>query len=211
MDLLNKNPNFLNNEKIERFLFCSAVLLLLILIGLKFYSILIINIPHELREANIVAFAKSFADGKNLYNFSALKTEIPPATNQYGLLVPLLLAPFVKIGGIFGVEALRIAQLATIFIEIVGLLLVYLIIIKNCGSRLVAIFGAIVSYSCFWRYAAFGGAFPDQWGLTFALLMTYCVIRFEQQKQHRVIIYALMCVVLFYIKQYFVLDRKSVV
>lgn len=206
MDLLNKILSFLNNDKIECFLFCSAVLLLFILIGLKFYSVLIINIPHELRETNMVAFAKSFADGNNLYSFSALNHEVPPATSQYGLLVPLLLAPFVKIGGIFGVEALRIAQLATIFIEISGLLLVYLIIMKNCGSRLFAIFGVIVSYSCFWRYAAFGGAFPDQWGLTFALLMTYCVIRFEQQKQYKVIVYALMCVVMFYIKQYFVFN-----
>ena len=206
MDLLNKILNFLNSRKIEWFLFCSAVLLLVVLIGLKFYSVLIINIPHEFREVNLVAFAKSFADEKNLYSFSALKEEIPPATNQYGLLVPLFLAPFVKIGEIFGVEALRIAQLATIFVEIVGLLLVYLIIMKNCGNRLFAIFGAIVSYSCFWRYAAFGGAFPDQWGLTFALLMTYCVIRFEQQKQHKVIVYALMCVVMFYIKQYFVFN-----
>lgn len=206
MDLLNKIINFLNNKKIEWLLFYSAIFLLAILIGLKFYSVLIINIPHEFREVNLVAFAKSFADGKNLYSFSALKDEIPPATSQYGLLVPLLLAPFVKIGEIFGVEALRIAQLATIFVEIAGLLLVYLIIMKNCGSRLFAIFGAIVSYSCFWRYAAFGGAFPDQWGLTFALLMTYCVIRFEQQKRHKVIIYALICIILFYVKQYFVFN-----
>lgn len=206
MDLLNKILNFLNNEKIEWLLFCSAVFLLVVLIGFKFYSVLIINIPHEFREVNLVAFAKSFADGKNLYSFSVLKDEIPPVTSQYGLLVPLLLAPFVKIGEIFGVEALRIAQLTTIFIEIAGLLLVYLIIMKNCGNRLFAIFGAIVSYSCFWRYAAFGGAFPDQWGLTFALLMTYCIISFEQQKRHKVIVYALMCIILFYIKQYFVFN-----
>ena len=198
------NVNKLNHKTIERFLFYSAFFLLLTLIGIRFYSVIIITVPHEFRETNLVAFAKSFADGNNLYNLSVLDHEIPPATSQYGLLVPLFLVPFVKTGEIFGIEALKMAQLITIFIEMIGLLFVYLIIMRNCFNRLFAIFGVIISYSCFWSSSAFGGAFPNQYGLTLSLIMIYCVNKFEKQKCHQVFAYALMCIMLFYIKQYFV-------
>ena len=197
---------FLENKIVKKTLTVGLFLLLLFLAGIKLYSAASFNSPHEFRETNIVAFAKMFAEGKNPYSLSTLNEEIPVVTSQYGFLVPLLLAPFVKIGRIFGFSHLQVCQIITIIVELLGALLAYLIILKNSKNSLLSIAGTIVIYSCYWRYAAFGGTFPDQYGVTLSLLLLYFVNSLKESKRHNYICIIIICIMLFYVKQYFVFN-----
>ena len=199
-----RNSEFFDNKIIESIFAIALFVLILFLAGIKFYSVASFNVPHEFRETNMVAFAEWFATGKNPYSFLTLHEKIPVVTSQYGFFVPLLSAPFVKIGKILGFSPMQICQIITIIVELIGVLLAYLIILTNSRNRFRATAGALVTYSCYWRYAAFGGAFPDQYGVTLTLLLAFCVNKFEQKKSHKTVLYALICVILFYIKQYFV-------
>ena len=59
-------------------------------------------------------------------------------------------------------------------------------------------------YACYWRYTAFGGAFPDQWGITLSMLLMYMICIDEEKGKYRPLGYAGIILALFYTKQYFV-------
>lgn len=58
-------------------------------------------------------------------------------------------------------------------------------------------------YACFWRYTSFGGAFPDQVGVSLMIALVFLIYREEKKAKRNAWAYALLSVVLFYIKQYF--------
>jgi len=72
--------------------------ILALLFGTELFIILTENVPRELREATIAIYAKSFAEGVNLYSVDIMGGELPTVTNVYGVVAPLVLAPFVKVG-----------------------------------------------------------------------------------------------------------------
>ena len=154
-----------------------ASLLLLIaclafIYGLKIYSVLSVDYPKELREMNTVVFAKEFAQNRNPYSRQLLSSKNPPAaTSLYGCAVPLILSIFLRLMTFTGLSALQICELITVIIEIAGCILIYKILMIKTDKRIISVAGTVIISSCYWRYAAFGGAFPDQWGVTAGFLL----------------------------------------
>lgn len=188
--------------KSEDIFFLILFFALVFLVSLKFYTILKADVPRELREANMAILAYDFANGVNPYSIDRLNDLMPMATSLYGFVVPLLLSPFVRAGEFFGIGVLRICQIVTLLIESVGLFFGYKLVIYKM-NKLYAIGVTILLYSCYWRYDACGGAFPDQWGVTLLIILAY-MIYYGQKEVYRPKLYAIIMVVLFFIKSYFV-------
>ena len=180
-------------------------ILFLIIVLQKGYTVIVYNTPKELREMNMVAFAYHFAYGKNLYASSALKSMIPAATSMYGFLVPLMLAPFVRILSFTSLNALQICELITLIVEVTGALFFYKLLCRKTERRLLSVTGMLFFYSCYWRYSGFSGAFPDQWGLTLSIILMDILHNDKNKNVYHPALYTGMIICLFYIKQYFIL------
>lgn len=161
--------------------------------------------PKELREMTSVAIAHQFAFGKNPYAYTVLESEIPSVTSIYGLLVPLLMSPFIRLFSAASLSTLQICQLITLFVEIMGSVFFYCTLLRKTEHSLLALCGAFLFHTCYWRYTAFGGAFPDQWGLTLSVILMGVITVDEQRGHYRPLLYAVLIIGLFYCKQYFVL------
>lgn len=171
----------------------------------KARSIIDFDAPKELREMTSVAIAHQFAFGKNPYAYTALESEIPSVTSIYGLLVPLLMAPFIRLFSVNSLSTLQICQMLTLFVEIMGSVSFYYILLRKTEHSLLSLCGMFLFHTCYWRYTAFGGAFPDQWGLTLSVVLMGLITVDEQRKIYRPLLYAALIIGLFYCKQYFVL------
>lgn len=194
-------------NKISKFIYCVVYsMLLLLLVGCvlsKIYIVISCDIPKEFREMNMVVFAYKFSQGINLYAKSMTESPIPVATNMYGFLPSLLMSPFVRIFSFTSLNALQICEMITLLIEIIGVICFYQIAYDRTCNHLLCIFGSIQFYGCFWRSTACGGAFPDQWGMMFALLLMRATIKDEKKGKFRPLLYVIVIVLEFYIKQYF--------
>lgn len=153
---------------------------------------------------NMVVFAKAFSEGRNLYLPSVLDADIPTATNLYGFLAPLIISAFISLTGDLGLSALRVSEIITLLVECAGVYFAYRTLYLKTENAQYSMIGAVILDSCYWRYAAFGGAFPDQWGLTLGLFLTYLITKDEKNRKYHPYVYALVIILLFYIKQYFV-------
>lgn len=191
-------------DKIQKVFSILLGTILLLMMGLKFYTVLCINVPRELREGTLVVFAKAFSEGINLYSTDTLQYGIPAPTTLYGFLIPLILSLFVKVGSSLGIDALVICQVTTLIVEAIGLFFVYKLVQKKTNNNIYAIMAAILCYSCYWRYDACGGAYPDQWGITISFVLAYLVYINSEKKRYCPFLYTLIILILFYIKSYFV-------
>lgn len=200
-------PNMLKSGKFILYKSCYYIMwiLFLIIVLQKGYTIAAYNTPKELREMNTVAFAYHFAYGKNLYSVSVLENTIPAATNMYGFLIPLILAPFIRLFSFMPLNALQICEALTLIIEIAGALLFYRLLNRKTNHPLLSVIGMLLFYSCYWRYSCFAGAFPDQWGLTVSVILMNILHDDKNENIYHPALYAGMIINLFYIKQYFVL------
>lgn len=83
------------------------------------------NTPKELREMNTVVFAHQFAHGSNPYSYAALNNGTPPPTSIYGLVVPLLMSPFIHLFSLVHLNSLQACELLTLMVEVVGTVFFY--------------------------------------------------------------------------------------
>lgn len=209
-------------------LYCVAILLILAVIYvLKFYTAVFYPFPQEYREMTMIKFAVEFAKGVNPYAVSALSSEVPSVTSVYGVLPAILCTPFVFVFGKIGVSALVVCRTLTLLMEVGCLVLTYKTLNVLTSKKYISISGVMLMCACFWRYRAFGGAFPDQWGMFANFLLMYLIVSDEARLGNiciepmdgsdaatkksgmnvdgrRATLYALILVLAFYIKQYFV-------
>ena len=160
--------------------------------------------PKEIREMNTVVFADHFASGDNLYAVSKLDNSIPVATSMYGFLVPLILAPFIWLFSFTSLNALQICELITLLVEIAGAFFFYRLLWRKTSHNLLSAIGMIFFYYCYWRYHGFGGAFPDQWGVSLSVILMYIIYEDSVREICRPGKYAAIVIALFYVKPYFV-------
>lgn len=198
--------NTLKDKNVYKICYCILAALLLSVILQKTYVTIAYDTPKELREMNTVAFAYQFAHGNNLYAPSTLERTTPPlATSMYGLLVPLIMSPFVRLLSFTPLNALQICELLTLIVEVIGAVSFYRLVRRKTESPLLSIAGTLLFYSCYWRYSVNGGAFPDQWGVSLSIILAD-MLHSDGQRQHfRPVLYGICITALFYIKQYFVL------
>ncbi len=206
MSISDKILKTLHEKKSKLYLCCCCIVWILFLgiVIQKGFTIIAYNTPKEIREMNTVVFAYHFAQGENLYAASVLDNAIPAPTSVYGILVPLILAPFVRILLFTPLNALQICEAVTLCVEVIGALFFYRLLYRKTSNRLLSAIGMIFFYYCYWRYDGFGGAFPDQWGLTLSIILMATVCQDEFKAHYRPGMYAAMIIALFYIKQYFV-------
>lgn len=183
---------------------CMIWILFLGIVLQKGYTVIAYNTPKEVREMSSVVFAYHFAQGDNLYAVSAMEQTMPPATCVYGILMPLILAPFIRIFSFTPLNALQICELATLIFEVVGALFFYSLLCKKTSHHLLSAVGMLFFYSCYFRVDGFAGAFPDQWGLTLSVILMSAIYRDELRGHYRPGLYAAIIIGLFYTKQYFV-------
>ena len=197
----------MKNEKVNKIvkiiLYVAIVSFLLYAIGVKFYIVLSEGVPREYREMNSVQFANEFANGNNLYD-DELNSETPFATNMYGVVMPLVISPFIKCLDMFtALSVLQISQLVTLIFEVVGIVMFYYLILKKTRNHILSAFASDMLFVCYWRYSPLGGAFPDSYGLTLTILIMYLIVRNEIKARYYVMLYVLITIILFYTKQYF--------
>ncbi len=183
---------------------CMIWVLFLGIVLQKGYTVIAYNTPKEVREMSSVVFAYHFAEGDNLYAASALNQSIPPATCVYGILMPLILAPCIRILSFTPLNALQICELVTLVFEVVGAIFFYRLLCKKTSSHWLSAVGMFFFYSCYFRVDGFAGAFPDQWGLTLSVILMSAICRDELRGHYRPGLYAAIIIGLFYTKQYFV-------
>lgn len=196
----------LQNKKFVLYYGCLCIVWCLF-IGIVFqkgYVIFAYDTPKEVREINTIVFADHFARGDNLYAVSNLDNDIPAATSMYGFLVPIILAPFIRFLGFTHLNALQICELITLIVEVVGALSFYRFLCRKTSYNLLSVIGMVFFYYCYCRYNGFGGAFPDQWGLSLSVVLMDILHKDRTRNMCRPGIYAAMIIALFYIKQYFV-------
>ena len=116
----------------------------------KFLTVFAVDVPRELREMNMVVFAKAFSGGRNLYMPDVLNAEIPTATNLYGFLAPLIISPFIAMTAGIGVSALRMSEILTIVIECIGIYFAYAALHERTENAPYSLIGAIILDSCYW-------------------------------------------------------------
>ena len=185
--------------------YCLLSALFLSIVLHKGYTIIAYNTPKELREMNTVVFAHQFAHANNPYSYAALNNSTPPPTSIYGLIVPLLMSPFIHLFSLVHLNSLQACELLTLAVEVAGAVFFYRLLNRKTNHILLSIIGTILFYTCYWRYSAFGGAFPDQWGLSVTIILMDLLHLDEQKQQYRPFVYAACLIILFYTKQYFVL------
>ena len=199
ISILNKNRNL-----IEKIYVALVIAALVVIYVLKFYTAIKWPFLQEYREMTMIKFAEEFARGVNPYSLKALESEIPQVTSVYGVLPALMCAPFVFIFTKIGVSALIVCRVLTLAVEVLCLVLVGKTLEITSGKEYISVSGMALTAACFWRYRAFGGAFPDQWGMFMNFLLMYLVIRDEKREQYEPVKYAAILVGCFYVKQYFV-------
>lgn len=189
------------------YLCCCCFLLLLsaYFVFQKGYAVISCNTPKELREMTTVAAAQQFARMHNPYSRSVLAHDVPAVTSIYGFLVPLLMSPFIRLLSFTQLSTLQICELLTLIVEAAGMIFIYRLTLRKTGNHILSLAGALLFYTCYWRYAFFGGAFPDQWGLTLSIILMDLLHADERKGRFHPLVYAGCIVCLFYIKQYFVL------
>lgn len=195
-------------KKSSVFLYAICLIILFIAASQKLYAILCFGFPKELREYTSIKMAVDFANGVNPYALSLLEGDLPFSTNMYGFLAPLFFSPFVKLFSFF--SALQVCECIAFIIELIGILFFYKAIYLKTSRHTMAIFGSVLAYACFWRYTPFGGAYPDQFGITLCFFLIYLLTLHEKKQRYRPFAYILITVLLFYIKQYFVLTAFGV-
>lgn len=195
-----------NKKSVLYFGGCCIIWCMFIYIVLqKGYTIFAYNTPKEVREMNTVVFAEHFAFGDNLYALSKLDNSFPVVTSMYGFLVPLVLAPFIRLFSFCALNALQICELVTLLVEIAGAVFFYRLLLEKTSQHLLSVIGMVFFYYCYWRYNGFGGAFPDQWGISLSVILMYILYKDRIRDVCRPAVYAAIVIGLFYIKQYFVL------
>ncbi len=206
MSVINRLTECWKNRKAVLYYGCWGVMWLLFaaIVLQKGIVIFAYGTLQEVREMNAVVFADCFAHGNNLYAVSNLDNSIPVPTSMYGFLVPLIMAPFIRLLSFTGLNSLQICELVTLAVEITGALFFYRLLYRRTSQRLSAAVGMVFFYYCYYRYNGFGGAFPDQWGLSLSVILMNMLYEDKARNTYRPGLYAAVIIALFYIKQYFV-------
>lgn len=195
----------INKKKIVGYFLCALFWAYIIsAIVLKVWYVFSYSNPKEYREMTSVAFAFMFSKGQNPYSIELLNGERPIITNAYGLLAPIIWSIFIRAFSWTGLSVLQICEGITLIIEIVSIIVFYKLIYLKTNNKALGLFGALFFEACFWRYSAFGGAFPDQIGVSLSVLLVFMIEKDLSQARLRIWRYILIVVCMFYVKQYFV-------
>lgn len=159
---------------------------------------------NEYREAADVQLTQAFLDGDNPYRTESLTREresgMPPVLYQYSFLNSALGALVALLIGGNAVTALYVLSL----LSMIGSgILVYLMIRRQVDNTAVPMIGAVLVLFCHWRFGYLSTT-PNSLGIFLMLLTTFFVSSSRVKGRLKLIITAILSVLLFYTKLYFV-------
>ncbi len=189
-------------KKINYFIFWGILCLIVIITILRFFYIIQNNNQLEFREGVGLKFAVDFSNGINPYGLKNLEKLQPPEISIYGFLSPLIAAPFIKL--LSFLRPIIVAQLLNFFIESISIILFGKIIYNILRSKILAAFGSLFFYCCFYRCGAVAGFFPDQLGIFLSILLFFFIVRDKLQNEYKPLLYDFFIILLFYTKSYYV-------
>ena len=155
---------------------------------------------NEYREAADVQLTQSFLNGENPYLLKSLDStnDMPPVLYQYSFLNSAISA---LVALILGGNVVLAHYIVATLCMVGSAILTYLLIDRYSQNTALPMLGAILALFCHWRFGYLSTT-PNSLGI-FLTLLTFTVAVLPQVKG-RAIITALLCVLLFYTKLYFV-------
>ncbi|MCR5627245.1 MAG: hypothetical protein K6F99_07995 [Lachnospiraceae bacterium] len=196
---------FNNKNKVN--LLCIPLLIYIVyfLAELIMHTVSDANIPNEYREAANVLLTRKFLSGENPYSLSALGGELPPYIYLYGPVYSLVTA---FLSFIFPIDIIVMHYIVTFICVVVSGVLAAAYVWRHSRSQLAALGAFLFLLICHWRYG-FINAVPDSMALMLMILMLYILTETDFKYKPQVL--ALLTIIIFFTKQYFVLIAGTVV
>ncbi len=167
-----------------------------------FYAYITRSGPNEFRELTLVKYAVDFADGINPYSLKLLESDMPSNAGCYGFVVPLIMSVVMRLVPadmyIFAYE------FCTILASVVSMIFFAKALSLRGVHPLFQAFGALSIFMATFSYP-YPVAMTEQYGFALATILMYLVIRDEKRGLYHPVIYAILLVIMFYIKQYYIL------
>lgn len=167
-----------------------------------FYAYITRSGPNEFRELTLVKYAVDFADGINPYSLNLLDSDVPSNAGCYGFVVPLVMSVVMRLVPadmyIFAYE------FCTILASVVSMIFFAKALSLQGVHPLFQAFGALSIFMATFSYP-YPVAMTEQYGFALATILLYLVIRDEIRGLYHPILYAVLLVIMFYIKQYYIL------
>lgn len=186
-----------NIKKINALLLIDIIIILLS----QLLYIIFHNYPRELREDVMFKCAVDFSNGINPYSLDLLMSNVPFNQSVYGFIPALLLVPVIKI---FGIKLIY-CKITFYVLMLAGLFMFYLLFRIRGMSITLSLIG-LLSYLpvyFFWHHRHYS-PYPNTVALTFQAALLLMIFRDTKSKKLRPIVYAFVCVLMFYCKQYFI-------
>jgi hypothetical protein len=179
----------------------AAIMLLLIYPLQYIINLLSFPYPLEYRDAASVYSAIAFSKGINPYNLQ----NFPQYIFLYGLMYPLLQAPFISLVD----HPLLVARGIEVLFLVLFLGMSFWIFRKRNASIISSLIGVLILLNSICYIWKINGARPDASGLFFAFL-GFCFLLKGEPDTIRILLCALSCVISFYFKQYMIFSTLVV-
>ncbi len=182
---------------------------LYLLAGILGHTVMDSGIPNEYRECANVFMTREIMEGRNPYALSSLDGTLPPMIYLYGPLYSLVTALFGKIFGLFRLTPDLVSlHYGVTFICIIGAaVLSFIIVWKRTKRPELSLTAFIFLIFCSWRYN-YVNAVPDSMGLFIMILILFILT--EKGVKCREILMAVLTVLIFFTKQYYLLIAGTV-
>ena len=192
--------SFFQNFNLISLLSIPAIIYTFYLVfGILGHTFLDVNIPNEYREAANVLLTKEFIKGNNPYSLSALQGDVPPMVYLYGPLYSVIVA---LLGVVFRIDIVLLHYLVTFTCIVASSLLAASIVKEHSRTITASILAFLFLINCHWRYS-YVNAVPDSLGLFMMVLILYLLSR--PKMKYKAVICAVLSVLIFFSKQYFLL------
>lgn len=180
-----------------------------VICGIIFHTVTDAGIPNEYRESANVLMTMEFLKGNNPYSPEALNGELPPMIYLYGPLYSLVTAGLGVLLTVFHIpfDIVGLHYFITFLCIIISAALAFKMVFDETGSVTFGLGAFIFLINCSWRYN-YVNAVPDCMGLMIMMLILFCLTRKDLKRPE--IICAVLTVLVFFTKQYYLLVAGTV-
>src|SRR4030042_4096887 len=196
-----QNNKIYKNDLLINLLLITVIILFLINPIQFTINFLTFKFPFEYRDAASIQAAVDFSRGINPYSIE----NYPDHIYLYGILYPLIMAPFIK----FVAHPILIARFMDVLFLFLFLCISFWILRKRNTSIISSLIAVLILLNSFCLIWFINGSRPDTSGLFFSLLGITFIIK-DPHKIINILLCAFFSVISFYFKQYMVFSALLV-
>ena len=193
------------NQICGRILFIVFLAAVIAVFGCQMFLVCILRVPKTFREMTMIKYAVDFSRGMNPYAQELLSSDFPFNSGCYGCLQALMTGFLLKLVSVE--DALLVAELFSIALDMTTAMVMYFILRSRKCERWIALFAVMVVELVLFCY---GAAYPHSVGMLLMLLLIFLINRDNRRKEFHPAVYAVIAVLSFYAKQYFLLTAPCV-